>query len=140
MTLTKEAIKNWLKKSNRERDWLAEQLGVASKTVDNWLSSPQNIPHSKLLLIQRLMEDSAAEEEQRKQQLQPTNQIFSLEVDLPRFRAYNEASLAAGLTLEQWAIQCCDEEAKLTEEGAEQRNNLAIIADEPLHYGKEKSA
>jgi hypothetical protein len=144
-TPSKDDIKDWLKKSDHDRDWLGEQVGVNRRTVDNWLSSPQVIPVSKLMLIQRLMEDTAALEEQRKQQMHPTNQVFSLEVDLPRFRAYNYASLAAGLTLEEWAIQCCDEEAKLNpqtvkrdEANAAERQDSPIIAEDSDEYGAER--
>lgn len=100
----KEQIKEWLKSTQRDRTWLAEQIGVKPRTVDNWLSSPQVIPGGKLKLIERLMEDDAAAEAQRRQQLQPTAQVFSVEVDLPTFRAYSAAALASGQILEAWAI------------------------------------
>jgi response regulator of citrate/malate metabolism len=100
----KERIKAWLKAYNHERDWLAEKLDVKKRTVDNWLSSPQEIPSGKLTLIERLMQDDEAAESARRQKLIPTAQVFSLEVDLPTFRAYCAASLQHGQTLEQWAI------------------------------------
>lgn len=100
----KEQIKEWLKTHDHDRPWLAEQIGVKPRTVDNWLSSPQVIPKGKLALICRLMEDDEAAEAKRRQQLQPTAQVFSIEVDLPTFRAYSAAALANGQMLEQWAI------------------------------------
>lgn len=105
----KEEIKSWLKSENHEREWLAEQLGVNKRTVDNWLSSPKEIPSGKLTRIKRLMEDDAAAAEKRSLQLRPQAQFFSLEVNLPRFRAYSAAALAAGKTLEQWCIDSLNE-------------------------------
>lgn len=101
----KDRIKAWLKSHNHERDWLAEQIGVKKRTVDNWLSSPKEIPLGKLTLIERLMQDDESAEAARRQKLIPTAQVFSLEVDLPTFRAYSAASLQQGQTLEQWAIE-----------------------------------
>lgn len=100
----KARIKQWLVPPERSRDWLATKLGTSSKTVDNWLSSSQKIPQGKALLIERLMADDEATEAQRRIQLLPQAQIFSLEVDLPTFRAYSSAALANDKTLEQWAI------------------------------------
>ncbi len=100
----KEEIKAWLKKTNRDRYWLAEQLGISKKAVDNWLSSPKEIPLGKQKLIERMMQEDEAAEAQRRLQLLPQSQIFSIEVDLPTFRAYSAAALAAEKTLEHWAI------------------------------------
>ncbi len=100
----KDRIKAWLKTYNHERDWLAVQIGVKKRTVDNWLSSPKEIPVGKLKLIERLMQEDEAAEAARRQKLVPSAQVFSLEVDLPTFRAYSAAALAHQQTLEQWAI------------------------------------
>ena len=59
MMPTKEDIKKWLKNSGKSREWLAEQCGVKSKrSVDNWLADAGTIPQAKLLLIQKLMEET----------------------------------------------------------------------------------
>ncbi len=100
----KDKIKAWLKAQNHTREWLGEQVGVSPKTIDNWLSSPREIPIGKQKLIERLIADDEAADAQRRLQLLPTNQLFSLEVDLPTFRAYSAAALADDKTLEQWAI------------------------------------
>lgn len=104
-------IKAWLKRTNRDREWLGSQLGVTKRTVDNWLSAGQSIPEAKAALIQRLMDDDAAQEAKRRQQIAPINQLFSVEVDLPRFRRYSAAALARQQTLEQWAVTSLDEMA-----------------------------
>ena len=112
MQPTKDEIKAWLKTAGHSRSWLGEQCGgITKRTVDNWLSSPQEIPAGSLALIARLMaEDDAAEAARLRRAAGAEAQIFSVEVDLPTFRAYNKAALDRNLTIEQWVIQTCDEE------------------------------
>lgn len=112
MQPTKDEIKAWLKTAGHSRSWLGEQCGgITKRTVDNWLSSPQEIPAGSLALITRLMaEDDAAEAQRLRRAAGAEAQIFSVEVDLPTFRAYNKAALDRNLTIEQWVIQTCDEE------------------------------
>jgi len=105
--MTKDNIKTWLKRSGRDRAWLADQLGVSKKTVDNWLSV-QDIPEAKLALIQRLHADDLAAAARQTQLSEPTNQIFSVEVDHARFRRYNAAAASQRKTMEQWTIQTLD--------------------------------
>jgi len=100
----KDTIKDWLKAHGRDREWLGQQLDSEVKTVHNWLSSARPIPEAKLALIKRLMADDEAAALRRKQQLDPIAQVFSLEVDLPTFRAYSQAAKAQRLTLEEWSI------------------------------------
>lgn len=106
---TKDSIKTWLKRTGRDREWLGNQLRTEAKTVNNWLSTSRPIPEAKLALIQRLMADDIAEEARQKQLNEPTNQVFSVEVDLPRFRRYNAAAAAQRMTMEQWTIGTLDE-------------------------------
>lgn len=109
MDITKDNIKTWLKLRGRERGWLADQLGKKLGTVNNWLSTNIAIPEGSLAHIQRLMADDIAEEARQKQLSEPTNQVFSVEVDLPRFRRYNAAAAAQRMTMEQWTIGTLDE-------------------------------
>lgn len=109
MEPSKDEIKNWLSRHNRDRQWLADKLGKKLGTVNNWLSTSISIPDGTLALIRRLIQDDTAAEAQRQRQLDPVNQVFSLEVDLPRFRRYSAAALAKQQTLENWAIQSLDE-------------------------------
>jgi len=102
--IDKDIIKRWLKSHAKDRDWLGEKIGVNKRTVDNWLSSPKIIPPVKMALINRVIDDEEAAEARRKQQLDPIAQVFSLEVDLPTFRAYSAAAKAAHLTIEEWSI------------------------------------
>lgn len=109
---TKDEIKAWLKAYNHTREWLGQQCGgIKLNTVNNWLSTQANIPDGTLALIRRLMEDDQHEEAERLRKTNPTNQLFSVEVDRFRFRAYCEAALAAGLTLEDWVRLECDKAA-----------------------------
>jgi SOS-response transcriptional repressor LexA len=56
MNTTKEGIKAWLASHpNRDRFWLADKCDVEKKTVDNWLSSPREIPPKAILIIESLM-------------------------------------------------------------------------------------
>ena len=60
MDTTKEGIKEWLSRyPERDRNWLADQCEVEKRTVDNWLSSPQNIPSKAVLIIESLMRADA---------------------------------------------------------------------------------
>lgn len=61
--ITPEAINEWLKKNNRDRDWLANQLGTSTGTVSNWLAKgkPRPIPEPTIRLIERLMCDDLLE-------------------------------------------------------------------------------
>lgn len=56
MNLTKDAVKAWLDEHHRGREWLADKCGVSKKTVNNWLSSPADIPAKALLIIENLMQ------------------------------------------------------------------------------------
>lgn len=129
----KEEIKAWLKRTNREREWLGEQVGVAKRTVDNWLSSPKEIPTGKLNLIQRLMQEDQAREAARRLALLPQSQIFSLEVDLPTFRAYSAAAKADGKTLEEWSI---DELNAAAEAAAQTPKPSVTYTDAPHPHAK----
>lgn len=102
--LDKDTIKAWLKAHGKDRDWLGEQIGVNKRTVDNWLSSPKEIPEIKLALIQRAMADEEAAATQRAQLHNPTNHLFSVQVDRETFNLFNEASVKAQQTMEAWAI------------------------------------
>jgi hypothetical protein len=106
-----QQIKEWLRTNNRDREWLGKQVDTHKRTVDNWLSAGQPIPEAKLALIKRLMADDAAAEAQRSQQKNPVAQVFSLEVDLPTFRAYSQAARDAQNTLEDWAVNELDKAA-----------------------------
>lgn len=130
---SKDEIKAWLKNSQRSREWLASQFGdTKKKTVDNWLSSNQDIPIGVLTSIGRMMDDDRRVEDTRIRELPGDTQIFSIQVDLQTFRTYNRAAVAQRLTLEEWVIKTCDEEVvRLAGAGAgEERKILPMIVAE----------
>ena len=135
----KDKIKAWLKSYQRDRYWLGDQLDVDKKTVDNWLSSPKEIPLSKLKLIERLMADDEAAEAQRRQQLQPTAQVFSVEVDLITFRSYSRVALAELLTLEDWVIHALNQAAATHFNGPTLSPILPMtLSEDSPTYGEKK--
>lgn len=54
----KKTVKEWLKSSKKDRQWLAEQCYVGKRAVDKWLSTAREIPIAKVALIKKLMEES----------------------------------------------------------------------------------
>ena len=114
MKPSKEDIKEWLKTTGRNRQWLADQCGnISKRTVDNWLSSPKEVPLATLALIRRLIEDDRlAGIGRRKGQDEPQPQIFGVEVDLATFRDYSRAALEARFTVEEWVIHACEQELR----------------------------
>ncbi len=54
-----DKIKAWLKRIEKNRAWLGEQLCVSKSTVDGWLSSGYRIPLLKQAKIAALMEAEA---------------------------------------------------------------------------------
>jgi len=133
-TAEKSRIKLWLKAGGRSREWLGKKVHVKKRTVNNWLSSAQQIPADKLTLIQRIITDEELAEMQERQKAFPANQVFSLEVDLPTYRAYSEAAKEDRMTLEEWAINELNEAAGLYFEGrltdGPARVEIAMVAED----------
>lgn len=50
-----EDIKAWLKRVEKNREWLAKKTLVSKGTVNGWLSTGKPIPSAKLALIEKLM-------------------------------------------------------------------------------------
>lgn len=97
-------VKTWLKKHHKDRNWLGARTASNKRTVDNWLSAGKPIPAAKVTLIKQALADAETEAARRRQQLDPVAQVFSIEVDLPTFRAYSQAAKVHHLTIEEWAI------------------------------------
>lgn len=105
----KARIKAWLKASGQDRDWLAAKCGVRKRTIDNWLSSPQEIPYKAVTLIDRLMAENETEAPDTPP-IAPDN-LLILRVSEPRFDAYNRAALAEQMPIKEWAINALDNAA-----------------------------
>lgn len=115
----KEEIKQWLADHGKDRQWLADQLGLTKSTVNNWLSTTLTIPEGKQAVIRRIFAAEEAAEKNRLQQLQPQNQIFSVEVTLAEFRLISQAAKEANQTIEEWSRETLSD-AALSE--TEERN------------------
>ncbi len=136
MNPTKDQIKLWLKTNGHSREWLGQQCGkITKRTVDNWLSSPQEIPSGTLSLIAHLMADDEAAEIQRAKLQDIANQVFSLEVSLEDFRAFSKSALAAGMTLEDWTIHACNQAA-----AASKPSGLKLVPDSEIAPGKSSAS
>jgi SOS-response transcriptional repressor LexA len=102
---TKEQIKEWLKRFHHSREWLGKQCGgVSKRAVDNWLSSPREIPESTLYLIVRLMEDDRVAEEERLRSGDPPQSHLVLRLNVDEFEAWNRAALAKRQIVTDWAV------------------------------------
>lgn len=97
--MDQEEVKNWLKDEHRTRTWLAEACGVALKTVNNWLSSPQVIPAKAQVIIQNLM----AIDRQKKIQREAVPQNLVLEFSQEEFDLICEAALKSNKKVRNWA-------------------------------------
>ena len=137
MTPTKESIKAWLEAHpDRDRHWLAAKCEVEKRTVDNWLSSPQNIPGKALLIIEGLMR-ADRETDRAKQPVPPMTVV--LEVPPQTFDDYNRAATNAGMIIREWAVEVLNQAARRdAERGAvkypsarDEKARLAMVAEEP---------
>lgn len=54
----KKSVKDWLKATKRDREWLAEQCGVKKSAVDEWFKKRRDIPTPSAIIIKKLMEES----------------------------------------------------------------------------------
>lgn len=56
---TKQEIRAWLRKRDRNRQWLADACSVKLATVNDWFTQRGIIPDAKQSLIRQLMEADA---------------------------------------------------------------------------------
>ena len=125
----KEDIKMWLRRHKRDRYWLAEAVGVKKRTVDNWLSSPKEIPVACQRLISNLMAIDAANAQQQAQD-KAIVQNLVLTVPEATFEAYSRAALHHHMILKEWAIMELDNAAQEARAAA-----LALLAEDPAGNG-----
>lgn len=52
--ITPLTIKKHLANARKDREWLADQLGISKRTLDNYLTAGQKIPLKKVYKIQDL--------------------------------------------------------------------------------------
>ena len=124
---TKESIKAWLDAyPERDRHWLADKCEVEKRTVDNWLSSPQNIPAKALRIIEGLMR-SDLELDKAKQPAPPM--VVVLEVPIPVFNSDNRAALDRGMLMTEWAVEVLKQAAARDAEA--RRDSFKVAEEEP---------
>ncbi len=101
MDTSKEGIKHWLSNyPERDRSWLATQCGVEKRTVDNWLSSPRDIPAKALRIIESLMRSDAELHESREE---PQSHLV-IRTSAEEFDNWSRAALAKGQIITDYAI------------------------------------
>lgn len=99
---TTERIKEWLGELGKDREWLGKTLGVSKRTVDNWLSSPIEIPPRKLKRIGELMDTEPSATSILRQPLLITP-------SKTQFNRWNSAWKQSDFeTLEEWALSGLD--------------------------------
>lgn len=119
MNPSKEDIKAWLKKEGHSREWLGKQCGnIKRRTVDNWLSSPQEIPDGTLSLIRRLMNE---DDLRHKDKADPLHHLI-LTVPLDEFRTWEQAALLKQITTTDYCVEAIREayQEDMTLHGMEQ--------------------
>lgn len=52
--ITPQSIKEWLANARKDREWLADQLGISKRTIDNYLTAGQKIPLKRAYKMQAL--------------------------------------------------------------------------------------
>lgn len=107
MSPTKKEVKDWLKRSGRNREWLGQQCGgVTERAVNNWLSTDRPIPAASLEIIRRLMEDDARAEAARKATETPSLSHVTLRITTDELNEWSKAFKSSNAeTLEDWALQ-----------------------------------
>ncbi len=87
-----QQIKQWLKQSGHDRQWLAGNCGVSKSTVDGWLSpnGARNIPKPSQSIIAALMYKE-----------KPIEPRFTVE----QYARIQKAAKNAGMEVDQWIEQ-----------------------------------
>lgn len=95
--MTSEEIKMWLRSTGHSRAWLAQRVGVASQTVNGWLSSGKNIPTGRRAQIEALMNAAHASEDTA------PNSVLVLNIPADEFDKWNAAAMSQDMLVREWA-------------------------------------
>lgn len=134
--MERQKIKAWLESIQRDREWLAGQIGTTKATVDGWFST-RGFPRQAVKTIERLMRESTLAKEGRVLATFTTDEFEEIEAarDLvgrpPRPQFYHDAIMDYSQ-----AIITRNRSRKVVtlrnaEEPAEQR-----VAEPPAAYGR----
>lgn len=96
----KKTIKDWLKRSKKDRYWLADQCMVSKRAVDYWLSSAGVIPATKILIIENIIEKSKKVEAD----IDNTECTIIVKMQSDQFEQYNKDALALGMTFSEYML------------------------------------
>jgi hypothetical protein len=133
MNPTKDEIKSWLKREGHSREWLGIQCGnIKRRTVDNWLSSPQEIPEGALFLIARLMAEDAQRAATAATAADPQSHLV-LRVALDEYERWEQAALLHTTTVSSYCLEAI-REAYQADLG------LTLVPSHPEIPGTEKQA
>lgn len=120
--MTAQEIKLWLKHRKKTHAWLAGQLGVTVHSVNGWLSSGKKITPARLAHIAEVMKNHdlagqaegicAAETPGDLDRDRDRVDSITLFIDSATFDLWNQAALASGLILRDWATNALTEAAE----------------------------
>lgn len=116
----KEAIKSWLKKNKKSREWLAQKCFVKKASVDDWFRSKGIIPPAKLELIRKEMTNQVKDSDKKASSFAVLNGVAAVAVPLSEedLQMISKAARISGQTIEEFirdaAIEDADEHRKST--------------------------
>lgn len=132
MTPTKEDVKNWLKATGKDRDWLARECGTEKGTVNNWLSPSGPFPANAILKIHALMSRYGIVQ----QETAPSQQNrLVLEITEERMRKYETAASEKGVPLRQWLTDVADKAAAAHQRCPERPSFIPLVEQLPVPAG-----
>ena len=90
----REDLKDWMGKSGKGREWVAERVGVAKGTLDKWMSY-KPIPKKKQKLLRELME----------KEQQPKQVEISMDFTPEQLEMIRQAAALRGETPGEWCVR-----------------------------------
>lgn len=100
METLKKSIKEWLKRTGKDREWLADRCYVAKRTVDFWLEKRGVIPSAKVDIIKGIIEKS----EEVKKDFENTECTIVVKIPSDQFEEYNKDALNLGMTFSEYML------------------------------------
>ena len=98
----KEIVKNWLRDTGKDREWLGQQCGGASKrTVDTWLSPAGDMPEKAATIIRNLMESP----QEKRENVIFGNTNIVLNIPTEDLLDFQKNALESGMNIKEWIIE-----------------------------------
>lgn len=95
---TKEEIKDWLKSTNRNYNYLAKELGITPTAVRNMFAKNGELSHRAILLIESLMD---------KRRFSPSVDFAvktTISLSVSEFACFTKLAKEAGMSTEDWIL------------------------------------